>query len=301
MRRRDFLKWVIATSLLSSCGRRGEAPRIGLALGGGGAKGLAHIPVLEVLDELKLRPHHIAGCSIGAVIGALYAAGKSGKDIRAIVDRLTVSDNESWLDSLFSEDVAQWFDFIELRLGNGGLVDASAFMKYLHRQLGVDRFSQLAIPLSVVATDLWSREPVHFSEGNLLTAVNASIAIPGLFEPVHYDNRVLVDGGLVNPVPYDLLFDDCDVVIAVDVLGVRTPSDDDHPGYFETSFNTFQIMQASIMREKRRLREPDIYLKPEIENVRVLEFYKADMIYEQTRGEKERLRRYLQQKIPRQG
>jgi NTE family protein len=213
------------------------------------------------------------------------------------VDSLTVSESESWLQSLFSEDVGRWFDFIELELGRGGLVDTSAFIRYLHDKLGTDRFEDLKIPLDVVATDVWSRQQVVFSSNELLPAIRASIAIPGLFEPVHYNGHVLVDGGLVNPVPYDLLFADCDIVIAVDVLGKRTPDSKDGPGYFENTFNTFQIMQASIMREKRRLRRPDIYLQPAIENVRVLEFYKAEEVYKQARKEKERLQRYLHQEL----
>lgn len=293
MYRRDFIKLLLLTSLFGGCGREKAVPRIGIALGGGGAKGLAHIPMLEVLDEAGIRPYRIAGTSVGAVIGALYASGMKGRQIRQLVDRLTVSEDENWLESLFSEDVGRWFDFAELKLGNGGLLDSSAFIEYLREHIGAERFEQLDIPLQLVATDFWSREQVVFDSGELMKAVQASIAIPGLFEPVEYAERVLVDGGLVNPVPYDLLFDDCDLVIAVDVLGKRTPSGGDGPNYFETTFNTFQIMQSSIMREKLRMRAPDIYLKPAIENIRVLEFYKADEIYAQAESERARLKRLL--------
>ena len=182
-------------------------------------------------------------------------------------------------------------------MARGGLVEAGPFIEYLHSELGLSQFDELKIPLQLVATDFWSREQVVLGSGDLLTAINASMAIPGLFEPVHYNGRVLVDGGLVNPVPYDLLMDDCDLVIAIDVLGERTPTGDNGPGYFESTFNTFQIMQASIMREKRRLHEPDIYSKPAIENIRVLEFYKADMIYAQAEGERKRLQHELTRRL----
>lgn len=301
MRRRDLLKLMLASTLLSACGRQPEPPRIGIALGGGGAKGLAHIPVLETLDGLGLRPNRIAGTSVGAVIGALYASGMSGKSIRELVDGLTVSEDESWLDSLFSEDVARWFSFMELKLGNGGLVDSGVFMDYLQQKLGVERFEQLTIPLQVVAIDFWQREQVVFNSGELRAAIQASIAIPGLFEPVNHRGRVLVDGGLVNPVPYDLLFDDCDLVIAVDVLGRRTPEGSKGPGYFETTFNSFQIMQSAIMREKIRQRPPDIYIKPAIEDVRVLEFYKADQIYTQAEAERQRLEEGLRRRLEQGG
>lgn len=301
MYRRDFLKLVITSAVLSACAKKRPEPRIGVALGGGGAKGLAHIPMLEVLDELGLRPHRVAGCSVGAVIGALYASGMSGKGIRELVDRLTVSEDENWLVSLFSEDVGRWFDFIELRLGKGGLVETSAFLEYLQNELGLERFDELQIPLELVATDFWNREQVVMNSGDLLSAINASMAIPGLFEPVQRDGHVLVDGGLVNPVPYDLLLDECDLVIAIDVLGERTPSGDNGPSYFESTFNTFQIMQASIMREKLKLHEPDIYSKPAIKNIRVLEFYKADMIYAQAEEERKRLQHELIRRLKLEG
>lgn len=296
MRRREFIKLALATSLLGACGR-GPAPRIGLALGGGGANGLAHIPMLEVLDELGVRPHRISGTSIGAIIGALYAAGKSGKALRQIVDRLIVTDNESWLTSLFTEDVGRWFDFIELKLGKGGLVDSSAFIAYLQEQLQLSRFDQLQIPLKLVTTDFWSRNQVVLSSGDLLSAIKASMAVPGLFEPVAIGGRLLVDGGLVNPVPYDLLLDECDYVIAVDVIGERRPDSEDGPGYFDVTFNTFQIMQSALMQAKRKLREPDLYLKPNVANVRMLEFYKADKIYAQAESERQRLYQALRRKM----
>lgn len=272
--------------------------RIGLALGGGGAKGLAHIPILEVLDELGLRPSVIAGTSIGAVIGAMYAAGMTARDIRELVDQLTVSENESWLGSLFEQDVGRWWDFIELRFGRGGLIDTGAFAKFLEQTIGVSRFDQLATPLKVVAADFWKRDQVVFESGKLGPAIQASIAIPGLFNPLHYRGRVLVDGGLVNPVPYDLLFDSCDVVIAVDVSGNRRPKSDDSPGYFETIFNTIQITQAAILREKMKQRPPHIYVRPELEDIRVLDFNRVEEIYQQSKPARDKLRIALRQHFP---
>jgi NTE family protein len=102
-----------------------------------------------------------------------------------------------------------------------------------------------------------------------------------------------VDGGLVNPVPYDLLFDECEVVIAIDVLGNRTPFSDKEPGYFENTFNTFQIMQASIMREKIKYRPPHIYIHPDLNNIGVLDFHRFEEIYDQAMPARNKLKRAL--------
>ncbi|MCP4388702.1 MAG: patatin-like phospholipase family protein [Gammaproteobacteria bacterium] len=298
MNRRDFLKLGLATSLLASCDAWKTGDKLGLALGGGGARGLAHILMLEVLDDLRIRPHRIAGTSIGAVFGTMYAAGMSGREIREVVDRLTVSKNESWLSGLFEQDLGRWWDLINLKLGSGGLIDSSAFAGFIRETTGVSRFDQLGIPLKIVAADFWEREAVIFETGNLSPAIQASIAIPGLFSPVQHNGRVLVDGGLVNPLPYDLLFDDCDVVVAIDVSGNRNPKTDNGPGYFETVFNTMQITQAAILREKMKLRPPHIYIRPGLEDIRVFDFNRVDEIYQQSKSAANKLRQALRQRYP---
>lgn len=293
MKRRELLKLAAASALLASCQRWRRGGKIGLALGGGGARGLAHIPMLETFDKLGIRPHRIAGTSIGAVIGMLYASGLTGADIRALVDRLTVSGDESWLGGLFEQDIGRWWDFLDLRLGGGGLIDTEAFARFVEETSGASLFGQLSIPLKIVATDFWQREQVVFSRGALRPAIQASIAIPGLFRPLQHDGRVLVDGGLVNPVPYDLLLDDCEIVVAIDVGGNRRPKSDNGPGYFENLFNTMQIAQAAVLREKMKHRPPQIYIRPQLEDIRVLEFNRVDEIYRQAMPARARLEQEL--------
>ena len=159
--------------------------------------------------------------------------------------------------------------------------------------MGVSTFEQLSIPLKVVASDFWARAEAVFDSGPIVPAIAASFALPGIFKPVVLDGRVLVDGGSCNPLPYDLLLDDCDVVVAIDVAGVRTPGDDLLPSYSETLFNTFQIAAKTILNEKIRSRPPTIYIETEIRDVRVLEFHKAKEIYEQSAPAAERLKREL--------
>ena len=296
--RRRFITLLAASAALAGCARRPakEDVRIGLALGGGGARGLAHLIVFETLDALGIRPHLISGTSIGAILGALYAAGHSGSAIRAMVNNLIIEEQDSWKDILFVKEPFKWLDFFDVELGRGGLLDSSGFMAYLGDRLGVERFSQLQSPLTVVAGDLASGEQVLFDRGPLLPAIQASMAIPGLFEPVEIDGRFLVDGGTVNPLPHDVLRGRCDLVIAVDVTGVRS-LDNGPPAYTETLFQNFHNMERLIQSHKLQDNPPDIYLKPDIRDVRVLEFHKAQSIFQQSAPMGQALIRALGERI----
>lgn len=297
--RRQFLTGGAALGAIAlvGCPGRPRRDRIGLALGGGGARGLAHVMMLEVLEEFGIRPNRIAGSSIGAIIGSMYASGMSARAIREQVDELVTLDPRNWLGAIFSEEIVKWFELIQPALGGGGLVDSEAFINFLRKTLGVSRFEDLEIPLKVVATDFWARRQVVFTKGELFPAVKASMALPGIFEPVTLGGRVYVDGGVTNPVPYDLLLDESDAVIAIDVLGEPEDVDDLEPSYFETVINSFQIMQDAIVQEKLRRHRPAIYIKPEISGVRVMEFYRAEDIYRQSEAARNELRQRLRRLV----
>jgi len=268
--------------------------RVGIALGGGGAKGLAHIPMLEALDELGVKPHLITGCSMGAVIGALYASGRSGSDIRHFIDNLVATKNETWPEALIHKDILEWFKFIDPELGAGGLIDGENFIQYLHKEIQVKHFSELRIPLRIVTSDFWKREQVILDQGKLLPAIKASMAFPGLFVPVKMGRRILMDGGMVNPVPYDLLFGECDITIAVDVTGSMPVPENSQPSFFDSIFNSIHIMQETIITEKLKNRQPDIFMRPAINGIRMLEFYKAETVYRQADPAKDNLKRALE-------
>ena len=270
-----------------------DKPTVGIALGAGGANGLAHILMLEALDELSIRPHRIAGSSIGAIIGALYASGMTGKQIRQLVEQFIISPEEGLSEELLNKDALRWVEFLEIDLGNGGLLSSEGFISFLYDTLRHETFEELEIPLSIAAADLWSRDQVILQSGALLPAIKASMALPGVFQPVVLDNRVLVDGGTVNPVPYDLLMAECDIVIAIDVIGERTKPETLVPSYFETIFNSVKVMHQAIMAEKQRHRKPAIYIAPRIVDIRALEFYRAKEVFEQAEPAKEELKRRL--------
>jgi NTE family protein len=267
---------------------------IGLALGSGGASGLAHILVLETLEEIGLKPAYIAGSSIGAVIGGFIASGHDSKTIREVVEDIIPKDFGAWLGSVFKKDKINLLDLFKVDMDMASLADPRLLSDFLKSRMGKERFEDLKIPLSVTATDFWQRKLIVFDSGPLIEAVMASAALPGVFPPVKHKDRLLVDGGIINPVPYDLIIDQCDITIAVDVTGNRKPPEDGFPGYMDLIFNTFDIMQANVIKSMRRVKEPDIYLKPPVTGMRVLDFYRSEEIYKQAEPVKEELKRKLE-------
>ena len=265
---------------------------VGIALGGGGAKGLAHVAMLQVLEDLGIVPSMISGTSMGAIIGALYAAGVKPQDMAEGIQELT-SMPGSLREAIQAKQLFGWLDYIGLEVGRNSLLKVDKFLVDMERLMGVSDFGELKIPLKVVAADFWARRQVVFDTGPIIPAVSASFALPGLFKPVVLDGRVLIDGGSVNPVPYDLLLDNCDIVIAIDVSGRRAPDGELLPSYVDTIFNTFQIAATTIVNEKRRNAPPNILVQPDIKDVRALEFYKFDKIDEQARPAAAELRREL--------
>ncbi|WP_461519328.1 patatin-like phospholipase family protein [Porticoccus sp.] len=268
--------------------------KIGLALGGGGAKGVSHLLILEALEEMGLKPAYITGTSIGALIGAMYCAGMSTQEMKEIFLEFSLKDNESLKHIVTKKHIFKWLDFIGPQFRGRGLIRVENLLTYLFESVHANRFTQLEIPLRVVASDFWSRQQVVLEKGALLPAIRASMSLPGLFEPVKIGGRVLIDGGAVNPVPFDLLPEECDLTIAVDVIGERTVSDK-MPSLSEAVFNTYQIMQKSIIREKLAIEAPDIYIEPNVVDVRMLEFYKANEIFKQATATKSQLKRKITQ------
>jgi NTE family protein len=259
--------------------------RIGVALGAGGAKGLSHIAFLQALDELGVRPAVIAGASIGAVIGAFYAAGVSGDRLAQLVKAIGFRD-------LYK--IALDFSI----LSQSAIFKGKGVEDFLSREIPARTFEELQIPLKVVATNFWDRRPLVFESGNLITAIRASMAMPAIFEPVFLNDMVLIDGGAVNPLPYDLIRPECDLTIAIDVSGEKTYAPGNPvPNMVESILSTFQIMQAAIVEAKKQLSPPDIYVKPALTNIRVLDFYRYKEILagvqEEVQGFKETLKNIL--------
>ncbi|MGD0722176.1 MAG: patatin-like phospholipase family protein [Roseiarcus sp.] len=272
--------------------RARSSPTVAIALGGGGARGIAHIAILEALDELGVEPVALAGTSIGAIIGAAYAAGIAADELRA--HTLVVMRNRSQvMAKLLKARVGRFADFVLRGFTNPMLLDAEIFLDLFWPRTMPTRFEDLAIPLLVVATDFHNRREAIFSSGPLAPAVAGSMAIPGLIKPIEMDGRILVDGGAVNPLPYDLLFDRADVVIGVDVTfggaGQRHV-----PAPFDAMFGAAQIMQGAITAEKLKSRGPDILVRPTVEQFRVLDFFRAVQILRASDPAKDYVKRRIE-------
>ncbi len=268
-------------------------PTVALALGGGGARGLAHIAILEVLDERGIKPSLIAGTSIGAIVGAAYASGIPAKNIRAHAEA-TFGQRFDLLRQVFSAratPVQQVLRLIQLR---SAVLKPDVLLEMLMPPKVKRTFGELEIPLRIVTTDVHTYTPVVFEEGPLLPAVAASIAIPALFTPVENAGRLLFDGGLVNPLPFDLIEGRADITIAVDVSGTAGAAEEKrNPTAFEALVVASQILQHSIVREKLVNIRPDIFIDMPVNRFGILEFHKHREILAACEPAKEVLRRQL--------
>ena len=264
-------------------------PRIGLALGGGAAKGLAHIPMLEVLDELGVKPAIVAGTSIGAIVGANYAAGMTGREMRVFTLKLFANRTE-----LLRRIAGRWPGALGTLWNpfTPAIFNGQTLIEILMPETLPLSFEKLKIPFVTVATDFYAQEQVLFESGELLPAIAASSALPALMTPVEHEGRVLIDGGFVNPTPFDILRDRADITVAIDVTGTnRTRQPGKLPSSLETAIGASQITLASIVKEKLRHGGPDVLVRPAINQFAALDFLKAAEILEAAEPAKEELKR----------
>ena len=250
---------------------------LALALGAGGARGLAHIAVFEALDELGIKPAAIAGSSIGAVAGAVYGAGMSGKAIRRYVVDLFHNRGDVWRRLMLTR-AGTIGDMFNGNFAAAVRLDAEKLVAQFLADLVPDDFGALGIPLTVVASNLYSRREATFSSGPLKPALAASIALPTIMRPVVLGERVLIDGGATNPLPFDLLRGRADIIVAVDISG--PPADDrkDVPNAIESLYATVLVMTSAIINEKLKHDVPDLLVQPNVGAFRGLDFFQASAI-----------------------
>jgi len=271
-------------------------PKIGFVLGAGSARGWAHIGVLRALTEEGIKPDFIAGCSVGALVGAAFAAGR--------LDQL-----EDWALALDWKRMLRLADF-GLR---GGLIRGRRMREVFREQFVERSFSELPIQFAAVATDLHSGQEIWLREGKVSDAISASIAVPGLFQPVLYEDRFLVDGSVVNPIPVSLCRAmGADIAVAVDLgtdLVGRYVRDDDRaptqtapqgfmsrflsrygrasepeaepqpatPSLMETLMGSINIMQLRIARSRLAGEPPDVLITPRLGHLGLLDYHHAEV------------------------
>lgn len=237
---------------------------MGLVLSGGAVRGAAHLGVLEVLDDLGLEPDVVVGTSVGAAVGALHAAGVSPKEQFEIFKLLS------------------WRALVRPSLSGESLLDTDRFADYLRERLGDRRIEDLPVAFRAVTCDIENGETVPLAEGDLVDAVVASCALPGLFPPSIRDGRMLVDGGVVDYLPVDVARDlGADPVIAVDLLPPFEPSDE-RPRFF------FEIWQRSLYLLIRGNRQDeddiDVLIQPNVAAFSFTDFDQVMDLYEKGRA-----------------
>ncbi len=273
-----------------------QPPSVAIALGSGGARGIAHVAALEALDELGIRPVAIAGTSMGAVIGAAYAAGLEAHDIRAHVLKV-LRNRSNVMGKLLRARVGRFAELVLRGRGNPVLLDPEIFLELFWPSAVPDSFEDLAIRTIVVATNYSDRNEAVFQSGSLTAAVAGSMAIPGLFRPVESDGGLLIDGGAVNPLPYDHLFDLADIVIAIDVTFGGRSRRRRAPTPLESMFGAAQIMQGAITAQKIKRRPPDILIRPRVEQFGLLDFFRAGQILRAAESSKEELQAAIKSQL----
>ena len=242
--------------------------KIGLALGGGGARGIAHLGVWQRLQELGIPIHCVAGTSIGAIAGAIIAAGR-------VDEALAWCEMSSWkkLPGLI-------FD----RPTTKALLLGRRVEEKLRQIIAAERFADLSMPYAAVATDLNTGEAVVMQEGDLISAVRASMSIPGVFSPIEREGRVLVDGGLVNPLPVSACRAlGAEVVIAVDVNPLGDPATAKpfkKLHIMDVLLKSFGIFNYELTRRELAVNKPDVLIRPEVGQVVALDFRRVGPLVE---------------------
>ena len=226
-------------------------PRIGLALGGGAARGFAHIGVIQVLEENGIKVDYVAGTSAGSLVAALYASGKNGVALAAMADNMDESAFTDWA------------------FPGRGLIRGEALARFVRDNTGGRSIEQMRVPLGIVATDLDSGQPILFQIGDPGAAVRASSAVPAVFTPVRIGSREYVDGGLVSPVPVRFAKQmGAELVIAVDISAIPDGNPTGDP--MRMLLQTFAIMGRSI--NTFELREADVVMRPKLAGVSGADF-----------------------------
>lgn len=236
--------------------------KIGLALGGGGARGLAHIGVLKALVKANIKIDYIAGTSMGAFMGALYGVGIE-------VDEMTV-------EALSFNKRKAMTKLVDVAIPKKSILKGKKVFRYIDDLLDRADFRDLKIPLRIVATDLSNGDQVIINKGNLARAIQASICVPGIFPPVKINNKYLVDGGVANPTPVDQVIDmGADVVIGVDLISRKNAKFKQEPNIVQAMLQSYDIIRNKSINFCEGKKNCNVVIvKPELKGHGVVNSFK---------------------------
>ncbi len=247
--------------------------KIGLVLSGGGAKGYAHIGLLKILDEFNIKPDFVAGTSMGAIIGAAYCSGMSGKEIEERIDEFNI------------------MKLLDITISKNGLIRGDKLLQFFEQFYNNKKFEDLRFPLVVNAVDLITGQEIAFSKGDLSLAVRASMSIPGIFQPTQIKDMILVDGGVKNNIPVSLIKENCDVIITSNVnyiedfksVNIRAnylkKDTKELPSLPKVLIKTLTIMQSNPNLLKYAEQNSDVFLCPkELTKYSISDFNKSKEI-----------------------
>ncbi|GAK07408.1 patatin-like phospholipase family protein [Geomicrobium sp. JCM 19038] len=239
-------------------------PKVGLALGSGGARGIAHVGVLDVFEKENIPIDYIAGSSMGSLVGALFALGHSATDLEELA-------------SLFKRKY-----FVDFTVPKMGLINGKRIEELIYMLTQGKNIEDLEVPLSIVTTDLQKGRSVILDSGSISKAVRASISIPGIFVPVQYDGKILVDGGIVDRVPIQAVRNmGADIVIAVDVSFF--PKDPPITSIYDVIMQSMEIMGREIVESKWL--QADVLMRPILKQHSTVAFQEIEALVEQGRVE----------------
>jgi NTE family protein len=270
--------------------------KIGLALGGGGARGLAHIPMLEVFDELGIKPAIIAGCSMGALVGAAYASGMLARDMRVQAEKI-LNNRIDAARYVFGTKKSKIGDILSLQGLLSLHLQGEKLVELVLPETVPPNIEDTAISLRIITTDFERMEEHVISRGNLVQAVAASIAIPGVIVAPVIDGHIHVDGGVTNPVPFDHVREGMNIVVAIDVTGKPKPSKRAHHSNMELALGSMLIMFNQLAELRRAASPPDIYIKPDVDQFGAGDFFKTREIFEAAAASKDKLKRALELRL----
>lgn len=307
-----MLRLLLTLLLVSQCAVALARPTVGLVLGGGGARGAAHIGVLEVLEEMRVPVDCLAGTSMGALVAGAFASGLSPKGMREALAQADWTD--MFLDNPDYSELSWRNKSISRRFPPGsetgvgvdgvryqtGMVAGQKIKLFFNRLVGADRgepaIERLPLPLSIVATDIGTGERVVFRDGSLTRAMRASMSVPGLLAPVEHEGRKLVDGGLVDNLPVAEARERCrpDVIIAVNVGSPLLKPDEIGSMLTITAQMVNILTEQNVSRSLARLNPADIYIKPDLEGITAGDFEKNAEAADRGRRATEAVRAHLE-------